>query len=86
MSYVLMALSSNAGFHTMIALAAFVLGCSLGLFYREIIRTGSRQAQYRELAWLVISDRPPPVAPPRAGLTSGLPKSVLARQNKTRPS
>jgi hypothetical protein len=39
MSYALMALSSSAGFHALIALAAFVLGCSIGFGYREIIRT-----------------------------------------------
>jgi hypothetical protein len=41
MDYILMALSSSAGFHTLIVLAAFVLGCNIGFFCREIIRTGT---------------------------------------------
>ncbi|HEY4407635.1 MAG TPA: hypothetical protein VGN55_23540 [Xanthobacteraceae bacterium] len=39
MSYTLMVLGSSAGFHTLMALAVFVLGCSIGFGYREIIRT-----------------------------------------------
>jgi hypothetical protein len=39
MGYILMALSSGAGFHVLMLLAVFVLACNLGLLYREIIRT-----------------------------------------------
>jgi hypothetical protein len=39
MDYILMALSSSAGFHVLILLAVLVLGSNLGFLYREFIRT-----------------------------------------------
>jgi hypothetical protein len=39
MSYILMALSSSAGFQVLILLAGFVLACNLGFLCREIIRS-----------------------------------------------
>jgi hypothetical protein len=39
MGYIIMGLSSSAGFHVLILLAAFVLACNLGFLCREIIRS-----------------------------------------------
>jgi hypothetical protein len=39
MGYILMALSSSAGFNVLIVLAGLVLACNLGFLCREIVRS-----------------------------------------------